>query len=67
MDPGRRRDRAAPCAPAIDRAERPAESIGYVNYHGTSTQLERRASKVACVKRVFGSHAGRLPDRRPSP
>ncbi len=45
---------------AIDRAERPAESIGYVNYHGTSTQLND-AIEVACVKRVFGSHAGRLP------
>ena len=45
---------------AIDRAERPAESIGYVNYHGTSTQLND-AIEVACVKRVFGSHAERLP------
>jgi 3-oxoacyl-[acyl-carrier-protein] synthase II len=45
---------------AIDRAERPAESIGYVNYHGTSTQLND-AIEVACVKRVFGDHAARLP------
>ena len=41
---------------AIERAERPAESIGYVNYHGTSTQLND-AIEVACVKRVFGGHA----------
>jgi 3-oxoacyl-[acyl-carrier-protein] synthase II len=45
---------------AITRAERPAESIGYVNYHGTSTQLND-AIEVACVKRVFGDHAQRLP------
>jgi len=45
---------------AIERAERPAESIGYINYHGTSTQLND-AIEVACVKRVFGSYAGRLP------
>jgi 3-oxoacyl-[acyl-carrier-protein] synthase II len=45
---------------AIDRAERPAESIGYVNYHGTSTQLND-AIEVACVKRVFGDYAARLP------
>ena len=40
--------------------KRPAESIGYVNYHGTSTQLND-AIEVACVKRVFGDHAQRLP------
>jgi 3-oxoacyl-[acyl-carrier-protein] synthase II len=45
---------------AIERAERPAESIGYVNYHGTSTQLND-AIEVACVRRVFGAHAERLP------
>jgi 3-oxoacyl-[acyl-carrier-protein] synthase II len=44
---------------AIERAERPAESIGYVNYHGTSTQLND-AIEVACVRRVFGAHAERL-------
>lgn len=45
---------------ALDRAGRAPEEIGYVNYHGTSTQLND-AIEVACVKRVFGPHASRLP------
>jgi 3-oxoacyl-[acyl-carrier-protein] synthase II len=45
---------------AIERARRRPEEIGYVNYHGTSTQLND-AIEVACVKRLFGEHAQRLP------
>jgi 3-oxoacyl-[acyl-carrier-protein] synthase II len=45
---------------AVERAGRPLEEIGYVNYHGTSTQLND-AIEVACVKRLFGAYAERLP------
>lgn len=45
---------------ALERAGRAKEEIGYVNYHGTSTQLND-AIEVACVKRLFGDHAARLP------
>jgi 3-oxoacyl-[acyl-carrier-protein] synthase II len=45
---------------ALDRAGRRAEEIGYVNYHGTSTQLND-AIEVACVKRVFGRRADQVP------
>ena len=44
---------------AIERSGRAAESIGYVNYHGTSTQLND-AVEARCVRRVFGRHADRL-------
>ncbi len=44
---------------AIARAGRPAEDIGYVNYHGTSTQLND-AVESRCTRRVFGSMANRL-------
>jgi len=45
---------------ALERAGRAPEEVGYVNYHGTSTQLND-AIEVACVKRLFGAHAARLP------
>jgi 3-oxoacyl-[acyl-carrier-protein] synthase II len=45
---------------ALDRAGRRPEEIGYVNYHGTSTQLND-AIEVACVKRVFGRRAELVP------
>jgi 3-oxoacyl-[acyl-carrier-protein] synthase II len=45
---------------ALERSGRAKEEIGYVNYHGTSTQLND-AIEVACVKRLFGDHAARLP------
>jgi 3-oxoacyl-[acyl-carrier-protein] synthase II len=45
---------------AIDRSGRAIEEIGYINYHGTSTQLND-AIEVACVKRLFGRHAAQLP------
>ena len=45
---------------ALDRAGRRPEDIGYVNYHGTSTQLND-AIESRCVRRVFGDHADRVP------
>jgi 3-oxoacyl-[acyl-carrier-protein] synthase II len=44
---------------ALRRAGRAPESIGYVNYHGTSTVLNDRVESQ-CVRRVFGSHAERV-------
>jgi 3-oxoacyl-[acyl-carrier-protein] synthase II len=41
---------------ALARAHRPLTEIGYVNYHGTSTQLND-AIESRCVRRVFGKHA----------
>jgi 3-oxoacyl-[acyl-carrier-protein] synthase II len=45
---------------ALDRAGRAPESIGYVNFHGTSTQLND-AIEIRCVREVFAGHAERLP------
>jgi 3-oxoacyl-[acyl-carrier-protein] synthase II len=45
---------------ALDRAGRRPDEIDYVNYHGTSTQLND-AIEVACVKRVFGRRAEQVP------
>jgi 3-oxoacyl-[acyl-carrier-protein] synthase II len=45
---------------ALDKAHRPCEEIGYVNYHGTSTQLND-AIESRCVRRVFGKLADRIP------
>ena len=45
---------------ALAKACRAPEEIGYVNYHGTSTQLND-AIESRCVRRVFGAHADRLP------
>jgi 3-oxoacyl-[acyl-carrier-protein] synthase II len=45
---------------AIRKAHRRPEEIGYVNYHGTSTQLND-AIEAQCVRRVFGCHADRVP------
>ena len=39
---------------AVERSGRPLEEIGYVNYHGTSTQLND-AVEARCVRRFFGS------------
>jgi 3-oxoacyl-[acyl-carrier-protein] synthase II len=44
---------------AIARAERPVETIGYVNFHGTSTMLND-AVEARCVRQVFGRGANRL-------
>jgi 3-oxoacyl-[acyl-carrier-protein] synthase II len=45
---------------ALGRAGRRPEDIGYVNYHGTSTQLND-AVESRCVRMVFGAHADRVP------
>ena len=45
---------------ALARAHRRPEDIGYINYHGTSTQLND-AVESRCVRRVFGGHADRVP------
>jgi 3-oxoacyl-[acyl-carrier-protein] synthase II len=45
---------------ALQKAHRRPEEIGYVNYHGTATQLND-AIESRCVRRVFGSHADRVP------
>ena len=44
---------------AIERAGRRPEQIGYINYHGTSTQLND-AVESRCVRQMFGAHADRL-------
>jgi 3-oxoacyl-[acyl-carrier-protein] synthase II len=45
---------------ALDKSGRRAEEIGYVNYHGTSTQLND-AIESRCVRRLFGPCADRIP------
>ena len=45
---------------ALARSGRRVEEIGYVNYHGTSTQLND-AVESRCVRRFLGSHADRVP------
>ena len=45
---------------AIDRSDRAVEEIGYVNYHGTSTQLND-AIESRCTRRAFGRAAERVP------
>ena len=45
---------------ALQKAHRDVSEIGYVNYHGTSTQLND-AIESRCVRRVFGAHADRVP------
>jgi 3-oxoacyl-[acyl-carrier-protein] synthase II len=44
---------------AIERADLVPEDVGYVNYHGTSTELNDRIETRA-ARRAFGSHADRL-------
>jgi 3-oxoacyl-[acyl-carrier-protein] synthase II len=44
---------------ALDRAGRPASSVGYVNFHGTSTMLND-AVEARCVRQVFGRAASAL-------
>jgi len=44
---------------AIARSGHRPDEIGYVNYHGTSTQLND-AVESRCVRRVFGDHADTL-------
>jgi 3-oxoacyl-[acyl-carrier-protein] synthase II len=45
---------------AIERSGRAVEEIGYVNYHGTSTQLND-AIEARCTRRALGPHADRVP------
>ncbi|HXH23944.1 MAG TPA: beta-ketoacyl-[acyl-carrier-protein] synthase family protein [Vicinamibacterales bacterium] len=45
---------------ALANAGRRPEEISYINYHGTSTQLND-AIESRCVRRVFGRHADRVP------
>ena len=45
---------------ALERSGRPIEEIGYVNYHGTSTQLND-AVEARCVRRFFDTRADRVP------
>ena len=45
---------------AVERSGRALDEIGYVNYHGTSTQLND-AVESRCVRRLLGARAGRVP------
>jgi 3-oxoacyl-[acyl-carrier-protein] synthase II len=45
---------------AIERSGRRIEEIGYVNFHGTSTQLND-AVEARCVRRLLGPLADRVP------
>ena len=45
---------------ALARSGRRLEEIGYINYHGTSTQLND-AIESRCVRRVFGAAADSVP------
>lgn len=45
---------------AIAKSGRAKEAIGYVNYHGTSTQLND-AVEARCTRRVFGARADMVP------
>ena len=45
---------------AMDEAGLPSEAVGYVAYHGTSTELNDRVETRA-VRLAFGRAAGRLP------
>ena len=45
---------------ALQQAGVPAEAVGYLNYHGTGTELNDRIETRA-VKLAFGQHAYRLP------
>lgn len=45
---------------AIERSGRPIEEIGYINFHGTSTQLND-AVEARCVRRLLGSRSDLVP------
>jgi 3-oxoacyl-[acyl-carrier-protein] synthase II len=45
---------------ALDEAGAAPEQVGYLNYHGTSTEMNDRIETRA-VKLAFGKHAYRLP------
>ena len=45
---------------AIERSGHAVEDIGYVNYHGTSTQLND-AIESMCTRKALGAYAERVP------
>ena len=45
---------------AVERSGRPRDAIGYVNYHGTSTQLND-AVEARCVRAFLGARADSVP------
>ena len=45
---------------ALARAHRHPGEIGYINYHGTATQLNDTVESQ-CVRRVFGDEADHVP------
>jgi 3-oxoacyl-[acyl-carrier-protein] synthase II len=45
---------------AVERSGHAIEDIGYVNYHGTATQLND-AIEARCTRQVFGALADRVP------
>jgi 3-oxoacyl-[acyl-carrier-protein] synthase II len=45
---------------ALDEAGIPSDAVDYIQYHGTSTELNDRIETRA-VKLAFGGHANRLP------
>ncbi|MEX2272985.1 MAG: beta-ketoacyl-[acyl-carrier-protein] synthase family protein [Vicinamibacterales bacterium] len=45
---------------AIERSGRSIDEIGYINYHGTSTQLND-AVEARCVRALLGDRAERVP------
>jgi 3-oxoacyl-[acyl-carrier-protein] synthase II len=47
-------------AMALDSAGLRPEDIGYINAHGTSTQVNDRVETIA-IKQLFGAHAYRVP------
>jgi 3-oxoacyl-[acyl-carrier-protein] synthase II len=47
---------------ALAKANRHPTEIGYVNYHGTATQLNDTVESQ-CARRVFGEHADHQPAR----
>ena len=60
MDPDGDRDRALHARRAGRRPGRAPEEIGYINYHGTSTQLND-AVESRCTRAVLGRTAERTP------
>jgi 3-oxoacyl-[acyl-carrier-protein] synthase II len=44
----------------VERAGRHLDEIGYINYHGTSTQLND-AIESKCTRKVFGGRAEQVP------